>query len=181
MGEATFYLLAEFETKEDAKEAEEFARIVFDELAEFQEEWQIIRDIQDKPTKLRHKMLLKKFPLVAKYISLPEPPDDDLPMNYLAGHCEISKNYCLEADGRYVRLSDTVWHFADWDNIAEFFYRLGAKRVVWESDEYFDFFELLEERLVNTEPTTHKNRFSKEEIRKILLSHKLGRRDNDRS
>jgi hypothetical protein len=178
MGEATYYLLAEFETSEDAKEVEEFARIVFEELSRFQDEWQTIRNTQGKSAKERHKILLKEFPLVAKYISLPEPPDDDPPMNYLAGYCEINDNYYLQSDGRYLRLSDEVWHFADWSNIAEFFYKLGAKRVVWESDEYFDFFELLEEKLVNTEPKNYKNKFSKEEIRKILLAHAIGRKEN---
>ena len=69
---------------------------------------------------------------------------------------------------------------ASWDNIAEFFYRLGAKKVVWESDEYFDYFELLESRLNEIEEINVKDKFSKSEIRKIFLAHKIGRKENGR-
>jgi len=178
MGEATYYLLAEFETEEDAKEAGEFAGLVFEELFKFQNEWQKIRDDRRFSVEERHKMLLKKFPLVAKYIRLPRPCRDDPNMNYLAGHCEISDCYSLYIQGKYLKLVDEVWHLASWDNIAEFFCRLGAKRVVWESDEYFDYFELLESRLNEIEEINVKNKFSKSEIRKILLAHKIGRKED---
>jgi hypothetical protein len=180
MGEATFYLLAKFESIEDAKFAEDFARIVLEELSNFQDEWQKIRKNEQISPIERHKILLKKFPLVKKYIRLPKPPKEDLPMNYLAGACEITNHFDLYSQGKLVKLSDYVWHLASWNNISEFFYRLGARKVIWESDEYVDIFELLEERLRRPEVKKNIRKFSKEKIKKILIAHKIGRKENEK-
>ena len=180
MGEATFYLLAEFKSEEDAEFAEDFARIVLNELSKFFDEWQKIRQKQTISPIERHKMLLKKFPLVAKYIKLPKPSEGDTSMNYLAGECEITNYMNLYSEGNLVKLSDCVWHLASWDNISEFFYRLGARKVVWNSDENLDFFELLQERIENIPEVKKKIRYlSKEEIKRILIAHKIGRKESN--
>jgi len=181
MGEATYYLIAQFESDENAKFAEDFARVVFKELSKFSDEWQKIRSNQNKSPIQRHRILLKKFPLVRRYISLPKPPKEDVCMNYLAGQCEITNNFNLYSERNSVRLSDYVWHLASWDNISEFFYRLGARKVIWRSEEYFDYFDLLEEGLKDMPEVRKKVRqFSKDEIEKILLALKIGRKENDK-
>lgn len=145
MGESWFYLKAKFPDERSAARAEIIARAVLKELAEFHDAWQKIRNEGDIPVRKRHEMLLKKHPLVAEFISLPEPVDGDAPMNYLAGECEMRADFDLWRDENTMYLQCNVWHLGSWDNIADFFYRLGAARAGWLNEEWVeDYFELIE-------------------------------------
>ena len=143
MGEATYYLIAEFETEEEAELAEARARVVLDDLVEFENDWQKIRGDSERPEKERHNKLLKKHPLVDNFIRLPDIDKNDPNMNYLAGKCEMNDDYAMHLIGTGIHLSCTVWHFATWNNIENFFFRLGAGRAGWFSDESMDPFELV--------------------------------------
>jgi len=139
MGEATFYLIAFFDSKELAEEISKYARYILKDLAKFHDDWHEIRHRYDIPVHERHRMLLERHPLVAKFIELPEPPsDDDVNMNYLAGKCEMHDDFKLSVKLNCITLSCYVWHLADWNNIKDLFYKLGAKSVTWWSDEYVD-------------------------------------------
>jgi hypothetical protein len=178
MGEANYYLLAEFESEDDAKFAERCARVILAELVAFYDEWQDIRTKTHKTVAERHKLLLKKFPLVRKYIWLPSPPKgrEDPAMNYLAGYCDVTCDFELSSEGRYVKLHDYVWHFANWDNIAWLFYRLGAKKVVWYSDEYMDFWDVLRAKLEKCEgPRRRPKRIPRDELEVMLIASELGK------
>jgi len=120
VGEATFYLKARFGSGDEAKLAVKIAKHVLDDLAEFHDDWQRIRNETEIPVKERHEMIKKMHPLVAKLIELPEPKGSDVCMNYLAGKCEMHKGYELYSSGEWVCLSCICWHLASWDNIEEF-------------------------------------------------------------
>jgi len=174
MGDATYCLLAEFSSEEEAEFAEKIARLVLEQLASFNEEWQKIRHETGKSVIKRHKYLLRKYPLVRNFIRLPKPVSDDSFMNYLAGECEMNRDFELYRDERYIKLSCCVWHLASWDNIAEFFYRIGAIRVTWESDESIDPWMLLELRL-EKEPIRTVERIPREELEVIAIATVLGK------
>ncbi len=148
MGEATFYLKAKFKSEREAELAVKVAKPVLDDLAAFHEDWQTIRYHNNIPVNERHELLLKKHPLVAKFVELPEPEpepedDDDVNMNYLAGKCEMHGYYEIYSDGEWVRLSCECWHLATWDNIEKFFAEIGAVEVGWISDEHIDPFDAI--------------------------------------
>lgn len=174
MGEATYYLIAKFETEEEAELAEARARVVFDDLVEFENDWQKIRGDSERPVKERHGELLKEHPLVAKFIKLPDIVETDPNMNYLAGKCEMNEYYVMHRNGTAIYLSCTVWHIATWDNIENFFFQLGAEEAGWLSDEYIDPFEMVGGQLHDS-PNTRK--FSEETLRMgidtILVANKL--------
>ena len=163
MGEAGYYLIAVFDDEKSAETAMNYAKYILMDLAKFEEDWQNIRMNRAMPVKERHKMLLKKHPLTAKYIKLPRPVESDRSMNYLAGECEMDKDFELEREGNQIRLYAYVWHMASWDNVRDLFYKLGAKVVDWMSDEYVDIFDILEDEISDTvkppdapEPLTEK-------------------------
>jgi len=78
VGEATFYLKARFGSEDEAKLAVKIAKYVLDDLAEFHDEWQRIRNEIEIPVKERDRILKEKHPLAAKLIELPEPKDEDI-------------------------------------------------------------------------------------------------------
>jgi len=145
MGESWFYLKAEFPDERSAARAEKIAKAVLKELAEFHDDWQKIRKERSIPVKKRHEELLKKHPLVAELIKLPESPDDDDAMNYLAGECEMRGDFDLWREGSTIYLQCIVWHLGTWNNIADFFYKLGASWAGWLNEEWVEnYFELIE-------------------------------------
>lgn len=168
MGEATFYLKAEFENEHDANQAYTIAQKVFEDLMNFQNDWQKIRD--GTPVIDMHNKLLKDHKLVALFISLPEPKEDDRGMNYLAGNCEMPEDFELKIAENEIYLSAYVWHLATWDNIQEFFFKLGAIRCGWVSDEYLDPWENVENAMAKF-PSVKK--FDEEMLKKWCLMFKL--------
>lgn len=170
MGEATYYLSATFASEREARRAYLCAKAVLADLAEFHDDWQELRD-ESGTAEERFRRLLRRHYFVRKFVELPKPPEDDPAMNFLAGHCEISRWMQMELEGEEIRLTDTVWHGASWSNIARLFYRLGAVRVAWMSEEDFDPWELLdrgyEEKKVEKLPD--------EVIEKELLPRALAR------
>jgi len=138
LGEATFYLKAEFPDEEAAEKALGVIKEILQDVADCWEEWQEIRDELDKSVKERHERLMSNHPLAARFLRLPEPDESDEFMNYLAGYLEITHDFELFRKGNVLFLYDTVWHLGSWDNIAELFAKFGAKRVGWISDEWID-------------------------------------------
>ena len=174
MGEATYYLIAEFETEEEAELAEARARVVLDDIVEFENDWQEIRNNVKDPCLERHVKLQEEHPLVDKFIELPDIDGNDINMNYLAGKCEMNEYYEMHLIGTGIHLSCTVWHLASWGNIEDFFFRLGAEKAGWFSDEHIDPFELLESQLHGSHNT---EKFPEESLRSeidtILVANKL--------
>lgn len=178
MGEAVYYLIAEFETEEEAEMAERRARVVLGDLAEFEGDWQQIRDDHERPVKERHEELLKKHPLVEKFIELPDIDDNDPMVDYLAGKCEINTGYEMRRNDIAIYLHyGLVWHLASCDNIKDFFLRLGAEEVAWISDEHTDPFELVVEVLKGLHGPQSAEKFPEETLRReidpILVAKKL--------
>jgi len=137
LGEARYYLVAEFKNKRRAEIVYRISKVILDDLAKFCEDWQSIRINSNLTVEERHQQLLQKHPLVAKYIEIPKPDNKrDINMNYLAGKCEMNSDYILQwVNKRYLFLSCYVWHLANWKNIVEMFHKLGASKVLYMSDE----------------------------------------------
>ncbi|MEM2618266.1 MAG: hypothetical protein QW356_02090 [Candidatus Hadarchaeales archaeon] len=135
-----YFLLAEFETEEEANRAYLCAGVILADLAEFREDWKKIRDSEGTAgEKLRN--LLRKHPLVAKFIELPKPKKED-EMDFLA-RCGITEDMVMDQVGNEIQLCDVVGGETDWDYIGQLFYRLGARRVAWVSEEAIDVWEVL--------------------------------------
>jgi hypothetical protein len=176
MGEATYYLMAEFGSEEEAERAARYAAPILREMAEFNDAWQEIRHERDRPVAERHEALLSRFPLVRRFVRLPGPREDDPNMNYLAGECEMGEDFQLVTMGSRVGLSCVVWHLASWDNVEEVFYGLGARKVYWTSDEYIDPWDLVGAYLDRMEvPERRPEPFDREELEIHLIAHEIGR------
>ncbi|MEM2619205.1 MAG: hypothetical protein QXR87_06960 [Candidatus Hadarchaeales archaeon] len=172
MGVARYYLLATFRSEREAHRAYLCAKAVLADLAEFYDDWQKVR--HEKGTaQERFRRLLRRHPLVAKFVELPKPPKNDPAMNFLAGHCEITQGMTMELHEHEIWLTDMVWHCASWRNIARLFYQLGAVRVAWMSEEDFDPWELLSERYEEKKVDKLPDKVIKEELLPKALAREL--------
>jgi len=135
-----------FKSEKEAEEAFRKAKRILKELAEFYDEWQYIRGRITKSVEKRHEELLQQFPLVAKFIELPQPKKDEESMDYLAGYCNISHHFIIERTGNEIWLMDKVWYLATWDNLLTMFKKLGATKGGWLSEGRVYFWNLVELR-----------------------------------
>lgn len=163
MGSAFYYLKAEFPKPLKKKEVKRITDFLY-EGAKAQNWWQ---DNRGRDAAYFWPEFEKEFPhLLTTYLK-----DAGLfgceDCNGLAGHLDFGNDEECVQDGLNVQSGDTtlyftveVWHFAEWDNLANFFRNhFGATDVKWMSDESTDFFAMLDME-------------ENEEIIKNLLSQK---------
>ena len=139
MGSATYYLKAEYPTGVDVQKICDEAKKFLLEAARLEDAWQASRLGSTSPSQ-RAAELKAAFPQVWEELHLDDIriPEDDKGMNFLAGQLCINEELNIEAEGDTIKLSDEVWHFADWDRIANYFMAHGAIKVRWVSDEVLD-------------------------------------------
>jgi hypothetical protein len=145
MGEAVYYLKARFESREDVERAMPQVVTLIKQGIEAQEWWQEHRNMEQDDRPAFWKEFVERFPAVTEYLG--ETGHSTFRNSIVGGDCnnELSGELdfgCDESDlesimicGNEIWYSALVWHFADWTRLAESFYRFGAKRVGWISDE----------------------------------------------
>jgi len=146
MGEATYYLMAQFKTDADAEAACEAFRALNAEGCRAHDYWQTHRG--EPSREAFFKTFNEKFPLVAQYLG-----DHTFDHNNgLAGQLDFidegDENIHVES-GAILSASAYVWHFADWSKMEEWLEAHGAIKVVSLSDEYESFFDLCRYRLLD--------------------------------
>jgi len=142
MGEAVYYLIAEFRNNKQLRIVSNLVEPIIKELAEFQDYWQNTR--HEKGTvRERYNHLKEKYPLAFEYLNIPKPEDDDTVMNRLAGYCDMTVDYRIYYDDNKFTLSCEVWHFANWKPLVRLMFQLGAVKCHYYSDEYMD--EIIED------------------------------------
>jgi len=140
MGEAVYYLIAEFYSKKRADIALKVFNIICKKLSKFMD---VRERLGTKPTPIEiYNKLKREFPLIFKYLDVEKPDDTTSSVNYLIGFCDMTSYYNLElytdkTSHRYrLILIDEVWHFADWNPLVNLAFKLGATHAVYYSDEY---------------------------------------------
>ena len=143
MGSAAYYLKADFPAGVDLEKVRNDAEKALLALAKFNDAWQGCREESGSTPMQRVEQLKNLFPQVWEDFSLDaiEVKPDDRVLNCFAGELCITSELHLEVKGNQLRLSDEVWHFADWTRIEAYFTKLGATNVASVSDEYSDPFE----------------------------------------
>ena len=169
MGEATFYLKAEFKNEGDAKIAEKIGEVVLNELNEFNNKFQSIRDNINVSIADRIGSLLDSYPLIEEFFDLPSIKKSDVVLNELAGWNEIEKDnqFDFRREENILYLSNEIWHFSNWDGICHLFEKLGAIKTGYASDEYIDVYKCID--MYKSDITPLKEEKLKEIIFEILL------------
>jgi hypothetical protein len=138
MGTAVYYLKADFPTGVDMECILEKAKKALVSMSKFQDRWQELRDRSSGTPAQRVDLLKAEFPQVWIDFNLDTvvvKPDDES-LNCFAGEVDITEEMRLDYRGNQIRLSDEVWHFADWTRIEDYFKSLGATKASSISDEY---------------------------------------------
>lgn len=134
MGEATYYFVANFDSRENAKSGMNKIKQYLTDQKKAYDYWQNHR------TKGIYDKLLKLHPLALSFLDKNSMDPDDEASNNLAGllidtHEPFSE--CLKLDGNFVLYSQEVWHFDDWTHLLRFAKSLkGCLNAKYESDEY---------------------------------------------
>ena len=132
MGEARFYLIAEFESEKKLNK-------VFGEIKTFikqgqksEEFWQKYRESNPQQFWSKFK---GKFPLIFEYLGEKANKDNN---NSLARELDFGMfNAKPTKERNILKFNDEVWHLASWDRFADFLKnKYQAKRVNWFSDEW---------------------------------------------
>ena len=147
MGEATYYCKIFYRSPEEAKAALPKVAAYLSEGSKAHDFWQANRS--RKPEDF-WPGFEKNFPEVSNYLRWCMIFGGDC-NNSLAGmmsfgeEMDVVEN--LIAEGRVIKYSAEVWHFADWKPLFEFICkRTGGHSFKWLSDEWDrDFFDLLHE------------------------------------
>lgn len=145
MGEAIYYLKATFESEDKAKEVFPKIEKFLDDAYDLYKDWQNNRPSDEEEAKKADSLLREKYTEIFQLLNL-NYPANYCNLNYLAGKISVPHEECRElyVDNNTIKLSGEVWHFADWDNLADVFYAYGADTVRWLSDEYIDPWQLLD-------------------------------------
>ncbi len=145
MGEATYYLKATFPAGVDMGKIEQTVRKFLKEMVDFDDAWQAIRGQAGTPME-RAAQLKERFPQVWEGLNMSriEVKPDDGALNCYAGEIDMTEDFNLSVSDDKVFLSDYVWHFANWDSLADWFRKIGAIKANWTSDEDLDPFSELE-------------------------------------
>lgn len=149
MGEATYYLKARYETKEQCEAGVSAFAALIEQGKEAEDYWQSNRD---KTPEEFWPEFIEKFPAVAYYLRVDvlgvESLEGQDMNNGLAGKLDFGAGGDDEpgTDGEtLLTFYATVWHFAEWDGLAAWLRRkTDAKVVGWLSDEYLDPFDCLD-------------------------------------
>lgn len=132
MGEATYYLKAEFPEGKLGVALLHGIEEFFAEGKRAEDYWQSNRNLE--PSKFWPEFQ-RQFPIVTDMIAKFVGKEAN---HALAGELSFGyqdRNIYREGNTLFVRAM--VWHLADWDRLAAFLKtRFGAERVGWWSDEY---------------------------------------------
>jgi len=132
MGEARFYLIAEFESEKKLNK-------VFGEIKTFIKQGQKSEDFWQKYRKSNPQQFWSKFkgkfPLIFEYLGEKANKDNN---NSLARELDFGMfNAKPTKERNILKFNDEVWHLASWDRFADFLKnKYQAKRVNWFSDEW---------------------------------------------
>ena len=142
MGEARYFLKAEFNTVAKAKAALSKVKPLLKDLVKLNQIWQ---DHRGEAVKTQMARLIK---FKSWKVFMPadiKVEDKDTSTNALAGPLpDMTEDFDLKLNGVEVKLNDEVWHFTSWDGIVEWFEKQpGCKSVNQLSDEYVNIEELL--------------------------------------
>ena len=145
MGEATYYLKACFKSGMEAKKNLEPIRAFLKEGCRAETFW---RENRDKKPETFWPEFEKQFPRVtefAKYAGVfGEDSNNGLAGVLNFGDEDFVENALRKESGPIILYSAYVWHFADWEPMANFIVsKWGAKEVRWISDELLNPFDLL--------------------------------------
>src|SRR5512137_2529645 len=101
MGEATYYLKADFPAGVDVEKIAEELRKLLPELANFFDAWQSIRNDESRTPAERVADLKERFPQVWKEFGFDDlvVKDDDRPLNLFAGELDITPEFNLSTCG----------------------------------------------------------------------------------
>jgi len=153
MGEATFYLKAEFTSEKEARDTLPLFKELLIDQSNAYEYWQKYcredprmeekdRDflhVNSKTPPERYELLKEKFELAFSILPAYEVSTNDKNMNFLAGQLydggleQIEDNLDIEDTTIYFHAE--VWHFSTWDHLSEWLRERGS-RAGWLSDEY---------------------------------------------
>jgi hypothetical protein len=152
MGECAYYLKAEFLTEKDAKAVEKKLDDFFAEARDAYEFWQSNRGLGDtsvvntdgkavakKTVKMTDELFFqqyaKKFPLMMEYVTA----NGFKTREALSSHVDFGQdenNEVVRVDNVIGWGNASVWHFADWQPLADFIKKkFGALKVVWDTEE----------------------------------------------
>jgi hypothetical protein len=160
VGEAVYHLKARWPDAKAAKVALPKVRKFLTDMAKAYEDWQDHRGFPLVPRGEKAKpkapadyfkvTFPKKHKKVLDMLGIVLHPEDDPSMNQLAGKLDspISLNAagddCIQLQGPIIYIFGEVWHFADWDPIANALTaHFGAKAANWISDEYANVADLV--------------------------------------
>ena len=164
MGEATYYIKAEFSHQEKAQRALKLMRKLIKQGIDSADYWQSNRDARKEEFWTEFKA---KFPVVYRFLKAwdverkakweknvaekgrenvypheYEPSADGDNNNGLAGKLDFGSVEDVEnlrLDGNVLKYSSCVWHCASWDGFVKYLLdACGADAAGWLSDEYVD-------------------------------------------
>ena len=140
MGMANYYLKARFSSARAARTARRRFEKFLDQARQAEEWWQA--DQQRKPTPAFWRSLKRKFPLVFESLGTKAGGDNRF-LSYVLNFSDPDEPSPHVA-GDFLLFAAYVWHFADWDLLADYLRnKLGALGVAWISEESLDPFEVL--------------------------------------
>lgn len=161
MGEATYYMKVTFDSQEKAAKAIEGIASFFEEGMKAYNWWQAHRNL---PQEEFWKGFGERFPQTSEYLKSfsrknfgATELEEGAPVfggdnnNNLAGLLDFGsddddwREWCQNTRSAILTYSATVWHFADWQPLANFIAKkFDADHVSWISDEDVSPFELLD-------------------------------------
>jgi hypothetical protein len=155
MGEATYYLKAQFESQAAAEAAVPGIKRLISEGIQAQDWWQNHRRMEHEGKRAEFWSGFKeKFPLTTKYLQSFQAGccggehillDDDCnngPAGFLDFGSDEEDLEAVNVQGNTVTYYALVWHFARWDPFLNFIAsEHGAVKIGWVSDEYLEPFD----------------------------------------
>lgn len=162
MGEATYYMTVRFKSPEEAAEKMPSIEQFLLRVAECADAWQAHRPHAKEEAVKADERLRETYPDVFEILGIVPPQEEQeegqnwMGLNYLAGQLDSPLGEHSMGDGyvftkgNEVRISGTVWHFADWDGLQNaMIEHFGAVDARWLSDEYVpvDYHDMLSEAM----------------------------------
>ena len=137
MGECAYYLKAAFPTEAIAIKVEKKLNAFFKESMDAYTFWQASRDSEAEDS--FWKVYSKKFPRMMKYLTASNIGQRGNPdWKGLSGHADFGQDdYVVLRQGNVLCWeASSVWHFANWQPLADFIKsEYSATKVVWATEE----------------------------------------------
>lgn len=136
MGEATYYFVAKFDNKENAKHG-------MDKIKQYLEEQKKAYDyLETHESKDVYTEILKLYPLALSFLDKKKIENEDDKSDSLARFLIDTQepfSECLDVDKNLVIYHQEVWHLDNWDHLVRFAKSLkGCLKATYKSDEYAD-------------------------------------------